>query len=133
MNYNNIATTVFTPLEYSCVGLSEQDAIKLYGDDNVDVFHSEFKALEWNVNLNNTDDCYVKAIYNKKDKNRVVGIHILSPNSGEIMQGFSAAFNLGITKEHLDNTCSIHPTVAEELTLLKFNKKEDGLGKKDGC
>jgi thioredoxin reductase (NADPH) len=31
MNYNKIATTVFTPLEYGAIGLSEEDAIALYG------------------------------------------------------------------------------------------------------
>ena len=48
------------------------------------------------------------------------------------MQGFSAAYNLGITKDQLDETCAIHPTVAEELTLLKIDKSE-GDGIKEDC
>lgn len=31
-NYVNVPTTVFTPLEYGCVGLSEEDAFKEYGE-----------------------------------------------------------------------------------------------------
>lgn len=37
MNYDNVATTVFTPLEYGCVGLSEEAAISNYGEDNIEV------------------------------------------------------------------------------------------------
>jgi thioredoxin reductase (NADPH) len=47
MNYNKIATTVFTPLEYGAIGLSEEDAIELYGQENIKVYHSTFKPLEW--------------------------------------------------------------------------------------
>jgi pyruvate/2-oxoglutarate dehydrogenase complex dihydrolipoamide dehydrogenase (E3) component len=35
MSYENVATTVFTPLEYGCVGLSEEDAVKKYGKEDV--------------------------------------------------------------------------------------------------
>lgn len=38
MDYDYIATTVFTPLEYGCVGLSEETALKRYGEDNIDVW-----------------------------------------------------------------------------------------------
>lgn len=41
MDYDNIATTVFTPLEYGCVGLSEESAIQKYGEDNIDVSVNE--------------------------------------------------------------------------------------------
>lgn len=37
MDYENVATTVFTPLEYACVGLSEEAAIKKYGADKIEV------------------------------------------------------------------------------------------------
>jgi len=39
MDYINVATTVFTPLEYGAVGFSEEDAIAIYGDENISVFH----------------------------------------------------------------------------------------------
>ena len=37
MDYDSIPTTVFTPLEYSCVGLSEEEAVKRHGEDNLEV------------------------------------------------------------------------------------------------
>jgi thioredoxin reductase (NADPH) len=48
MTYADVSTTVFTPLEYGCVGLSEEDAIKKFGKDNVRVYSSEFSPLFWN-------------------------------------------------------------------------------------
>ena len=40
MDYVNICTTVFTPIEYSFVGLSEDAAIEKYGTENIEVYHS---------------------------------------------------------------------------------------------
>jgi pyruvate/2-oxoglutarate dehydrogenase complex dihydrolipoamide dehydrogenase (E3) component len=40
MDYTNICTTVFTPIEFSTVGLSENDAIEKYGEETVEVFHT---------------------------------------------------------------------------------------------
>lgn len=45
-----VPTTVFTPLEYGCVGLSEEDAIAKHGEENLEVYHSYFKPLEWTTN-----------------------------------------------------------------------------------
>ena len=39
MDYNLIPTTVFTPLEYSSVGLTEEEALKTIGGDRVDIYH----------------------------------------------------------------------------------------------
>lgn len=132
MNYKDIATTIFTPLEYSCVGMSEEQAINKYGIENIKVYNSEFKPLEWN--LNDTDSTsYTKIIVNKLENNKVLGIHIVSPNSGEIMQGYAVAFKMGVTKDQLDDTVGIHPTIAEELVLLKNDKLQGGDGKKTEC
>lgn len=63
MDYQNVATTVFTPLEYGCVGLSEEDSLKQYGEQNIDIYHSYFKPLEQVFNLMAGDNpCYAKVI-----------------------------------------------------------------------
>lgn len=49
VDYNNIPTTVFTPLEYGAIGLSEEDAIEKYGKLNIEVYHQNFWPLEWTV------------------------------------------------------------------------------------
>lgn len=68
MDYQNIATAVFTPLEYGACGLSEEAALAQYGEDNIDIYHSYFKPLEWNFNSEREDNaCYTKMIVNLKD------------------------------------------------------------------
>ncbi len=71
------------------------------------------------MNYNRGDDCYAKLVCNKADDHRVVGFHYLGPEAGEVTQGFAVALLKGATKEDFDNTVGIHPTVAEEFTLLK--------------
>ena len=51
INYNIVPTTIFTPLEYSCCGLSEEKAIEKYGENRVVVFDQSFKPLEWTLSL----------------------------------------------------------------------------------
>ena len=43
-------TTIFTPLEYSFCGMNEEEAEKFYGKNNIEIYHSHFKPLEWNFN-----------------------------------------------------------------------------------
>lgn len=85
-----IPTTVFTPLEYGCCGLSEEDAASRLGDSNVEVYHSAMTPLEWTIGEHHpANKCYAKIIVNKADNNRVVGFHVLSPHAGEITQGWA--------------------------------------------
>jgi len=100
MDYDSVPTTVFTPLEYGCCGLSEEDAIAKYGEENLDVNHIGFQPLEWQFNKRPAEElCYTKVIVNKADQGRVVGFHILSPNAGEVTQGIGVAMKCGMTKE----------------------------------
>ena len=63
MNYDVISTCVFTPLEYGASGLSEDAAINKYGEDKLEVYHTSFKPLEWNMFPEHEDDmCYSKVI-----------------------------------------------------------------------
>jgi thioredoxin reductase (NADPH) len=132
VDYENIPTTVFTGLEYSHCGLSEEGAIKKYGKENIKVYHSEFVPVYWTYEPENEEKCYLKLCVNTSDNNRVVGLHILSPNAGDVCQGFAVAMKCGLTKEHLDASIGIHPTIAEEFTTLDQVKGEGEL-KKGGC
>lgn len=85
MNYNLIATTVFTPLEYGCIGYSEEDAYKTLGEENIDCYLSTFKPLEWNFSKeHDAEICMIKLLINNADNQRVVGFHYLGPNAGEV-------------------------------------------------
>ncbi|KAM5280402.1 thioredoxin reductase 3 isoform 1-T1 [Ctenodactylus gundi] len=121
-DYINVPTTVFTPLEYGCCGLSEEKAAEIYKKESLEVYHNLFWPLEWTVAGRESNTCYAKIICNKLDSDRVVGFHILGPNAGEITQGFAAAMKCGITKQQLSDTIGIHPTCGEVLTTLEVTK-----------
>ncbi|EDV29780.1 uncharacterized protein TRIADDRAFT_19325 [Trichoplax adhaerens] len=131
-DYDSIPTTIFTPLEYSCCGLSEEVAIEKLGDD-VEVYHAQFMPLEWTIPHRDENSCYLKLICNKRDQERVIGIHILGPNSGEVMQGFATAMKCGATKAHFDDTVGIHPTNAEWFTTLRITRRSGQDVKVTGC
>jgi thioredoxin reductase (NADPH) len=134
MDYSKIPTTVFTPLEYGCCGLSEEQATEQLGAGNVEVYHSFLTPLEWTVvETRPGNKCYAKIIVNKADMERIVGFHILSPHAGEITQGFACALRLGATYESFVNTVGIHPTIAEEFTLLSITKSSGESAEKTGC
>lgn len=133
MDYDQIPTAVFTPIEYGCCGLSEEDAFAKYGEENLEIFHSYFTPLEWTVPHKQENACYMKLICNKLDSMRVVGFHILGPNCGEITQGIAIAIKCGATKEDFDNTVGIHPTCAEDVTLLEITKSSGVSAEASGC
>jgi len=133
VNYSNIPTTVFTPTEYGCIGFSEEDAIKKYGEDNIEVYHSYFKPLEHYLIGRPDNECYIKLICNIAEKEKVIGFHILSPNAGEVTQGYAIAIRKGATKEDFDFTVGIHPTVSEEVVVLDKTKRSGVDPKKTGC
>merc|ERR1719153_720394 len=117
-DYVNVCTTVFTPLEYGCCGLSEEDAIAQYGEEEVEVYHTNFWPLEWTVAHRPENSCYAKLVCVKSLDQKVVGIHYLGPNAGEVIQGYGIAMKFGATKAHFDNLIGIHPTTAETFTTM---------------
>ena len=61
----NVPTTVFTPLEYGCIGLSEEGAVAKYGEDNIEVYHTNYIPLEYTVAKRDSSECYAKLICNR--------------------------------------------------------------------
>jgi len=133
MDYNLIPTTVFTPLEYGTIGMSEEDAIQKFGAENIEVYHAYFQPLEQTIPHRLENKCYAKFICNKLDKERILGFHVLTPNAGDITQGFATAMKLGATKEDIDDTLGIHPVTAENLISLNVTKRAGKSAIKTGC
>jgi thioredoxin reductase (NADPH) len=133
MDYMNVPTTVFTPLEYGCCGMSEEYANKKFGEDNVEVYLVSFTPLEHEFAHRDTNNTFMKIICNKADNERVVGFHYCGPHAGEITQGTAVAIRLGATKQDFDNTIGIHPTIAEEMTKLGITRRSGQLAEKKGC
>lgn len=97
MNYNLVATTIFTPYEFGTVGLSEEDAVKQFGEEDVEIYLSEFTTLEISAvhrikhRMHGEDEdmghcCLSKLVCVKSQGERVVGFHFVGPNAGEITQ-----------------------------------------------
>lgn len=123
MNYDLVATTVFTPIEYACCGLAEEDAIDRYGEDNIEVWHSFYKPHTFPIAERSHEHCYIKYIGLINEDNKIIGMHIVGPMAGEIMQGFAAAMKCGMTRSLLEETVGIHPTIAEEFCKLDVTKR----------
>jgi len=132
-DYVNVCTTVFTPLEYGCCGLAEEEAIAQFGEENVEVYHQNFWPLEWTVAHRPENNCYLKLICLKSQKEKVIGFHYLGPNAGEVTQGFGIALKMGATKADFDNLIGIHPTTAENFTTVSITKSSGVDASATGC
>uniref|UniRef100_A0A8C6KVH2 Thioredoxin reductase 2 n=1 Tax=Nothobranchius furzeri TaxID=105023 RepID=A0A8C6KVH2_NOTFU len=123
MNYDNVATTVFTPLEYGCVGLSEEEVVRRQGEDGVEVYHAFYKPLEFTVAGRDASQCYIKVICERGGDQKILGLHLIGPNAGEVIQGFSMGLQCGATYTQLLQTVGIHPTCAEEVVKIHITKR----------
>jgi pyruvate/2-oxoglutarate dehydrogenase complex dihydrolipoamide dehydrogenase (E3) component len=134
MDYVNICTTVFTPIEYACVGFSEDDATVLFGKDNIDVYHREFQPLEWSLSVGRSNSmAFAKVIVDKTQNEKVLGIHYVGPNAGEVMQGYGVAMKQGVYFKDLTDTVGIHPTSSEEIVSLSITKRSGEDAAAGGC
>jgi len=115
MSYDYIPTAIFTHPSVGTVGLSEQAAREKYG--TVTIFRSEFKALRHTLS-GSSERTLMKLIVDTAT-DRVVGLHMVGAEAGEIVQGFAVAMKAGATKAVFDSTIGIHPTAAEEFVTMR--------------
>ncbi|KAI5741643.1 hypothetical protein M8J76_015665 [Diaphorina citri] len=130
MNYKLVPTTVFTPLEYGCIGYSETDAKATF--KNVVVYHNEYVPLE-NALESEPRKCYAKLVCDADNGEKVLGFHVLGPNAGEITQGYALGVMLGAYKQDFDALVGIHPTCAEVFTTLSVTKESNKKLESSGC
>ena len=119
MDYENVATAVFTPLEYGSIGLSEENAKDAIGAANVESYVSQFSPLEHALSESRAergDTSFAKLLVDKRD-DRVIGLHYLGPNAGEITQGFSVAMRVGATYADFKATVGF-PTGDDRIPLV---------------
>ncbi|XP_078038437.1 thioredoxin reductase 1 isoform X1 [Augochlora pura] len=133
MDYVNVATTVFSPLEYGCVGLSEEAATAIHGEDKIEIYHMYYKPTEFFIPQKDVSNCYLKVIALRGGDERVLGLHFVGPHAGEVIQGFSAAMKCNLTFPKLKETVGIHPTVAEEFTRVNITKRSGLDPKPQSC
>ncbi|EJN09620.1 glutathione-disulfide reductase [Herbaspirillum sp. YR522] len=115
MSYRNIPTAVFSHPNVGTVGLTEQQARQEVGQ--VKIFKTDFKPLK-NTLSGNTERTFMKLVVDAAS-DRVLGVHMVGPDAGEVIQGFAVALQCGATKAQFDLTIGIHPTGAEEFVTMR--------------
>ncbi|MFT5082584.1 MAG: glutathione reductase (NADPH) [Lentisphaeria bacterium] len=115
LDYQNIATAVFCQPNIATIGYSQEAAV-LAGLD-VSIFKSNFKAMK-NTLSGSNQRTFMKLIVDKSS-DKVVGVHMVGPDAGEILQGIAIAIKAGATKADFDSTIGIHPTAAEEFATMR--------------
>jgi glutathione reductase (NADPH) len=115
VNYQLIPTAVFCQPNIATVGLSEEQAIAQSID--IDVYVSNFKAMKHTLSGRDERTLMKMIVDRKTDK--VLGVHMVGAEAGEIIQGIAIALKAGATKSAFDSTIGIHPTAAEEFVTMR--------------
>src|SRR5690554_123311 len=115
VDHSIIPTAIFSQPEMGTVGLTEAEARERYGE--IDIYKTAFRALK-NTLSGSQERTFMKLIVDPKS-DKVLGVHIMGPSSGELIQAIGIAVTLGATKAQFDATIAVHPTAAEELVTLR--------------
>ncbi len=115
LDYGNIATAVFCQPNIGTVGLTEAEARADYAE--LAIYRSNFRPMKHTLS-GSDEKCLMKLIVDRRT-DRVLGVHMVGPEAGEIIQGVAIAMQAKVTKSMFDATLGIHPTTAEELVTLR--------------
>ncbi|WP_010214957.1 glutathione-disulfide reductase [Sphingomonas sp. PAMC 26621] len=115
VDYENIPSAVFSHPPMAGVGLTEAQAKNKFG--SVKVYTSDFRPMK-NVLAGRNERALYKMVCNA-ETGQVLGLHMIGPDSPEILQAAAVAVKAGLTKDAFDQTVALHPSMAEELVLLR--------------
>jgi glutathione reductase (NADPH) len=115
VDYGCIPSAVFSHPPLAGVGLTEAQARTQLG--SVKVYTSDFRPMK-NVLANRNERALFKIVVDDTD-DRIVGAHMIGPDAPEILQVMAVAVKARLRKSQLDECVAIHPTMAEELVLMK--------------
>lgn len=121
VDYNDIATAVFCIPNIATLGLTEEQA-RARGH-KLDIYESRFRPMR-NTLAGNNEQSFMKLLVDQAS-DRVLGIHMVGPDAGEIIQGLAVAVKAGATKAVFDATLGIHPTAAEEFVTMRTPTRSD--------
>jgi len=120
VDYDFIPTAVFCQPNIGTVGFTEEEARAKFG--HIRLFKSTFKPMKHTIS-GRDEQTFMKMIVDKASDR--VGVHMMGPDAGEIMQGIAIALRAGATKALFDTTIGIHPTAAEEFVTMREPWTED--------
>jgi|TARA_B110000305_G_C19447381_1_gene645650 glutathione reductase (NADPH) len=115
ISYENVPSAVFSQPSIAVVGLSEKEAVER--GFKVKQYKSEFRALK-NTVSGNLERTLMKLVVDEKSQ-KVIGAHMIGPDSAEIIQGIAIAIKAGALKSDFDATIGIHPSAAEEFVTMR--------------
>lgn len=115
VDYRNVPSAVFSHPPIGAVGLTEGEARNTYG--NIKVYTSDFRPMK-NVLAGRNERSLYKMVCDA-NSGKVVGLHMISPDAPEILQAAAIAVKAGLTKQDFDDTVALHPSMAEELVLMR--------------
>ncbi|WP_374418034.1 glutathione-disulfide reductase [Novosphingobium arvoryzae] len=114
-HYDAIPSAVFSQPPIASVGLTEADARAQLGE--VKVYTSDFRPMQ-NMFATQAERGFYKLVVDA-GTDKVVGIHMIGPDAPEILQAAAIAVKAGLTKAQFDDTIALHPSMAEELVLMR--------------
>ncbi|XP_068596082.1 glutathione reductase, mitochondrial [Brachionichthys hirsutus] len=117
MDYSSIPTVVFSHPPIGTVGLTEEEAGKSWGKENVKSYKTSFTPM-YHALTSRKSQCIMKLVCVGKEE-KVVGLHMQGLGCDEMLQGFSVAIKMGATKADFDSTVAIHPTSSEEFVTMR--------------
>lgn len=123
-DHDMVASAVFSQPPVGAVGMTEAEARHAFGA--VDIYRSVFRPMKI-VFYGGQERCLIKLVV-KQDDQKVVGVHMVGPDSPEIIQMAAIAVKMGVTKAQWDSTCAVHPTLAEELVTMREKYVPVGVG-----
>ena len=115
VDYGNVPSAVFSHPPIAGVGMTESQAKNKLG--SVKVYTSDFRPMK-NVLAGRNERALYKMVC-EGTTDRVVGLHMIGPDAPEILQAAAIAVKAGLTKQAFDDTVALHPSMAEELVLLR--------------
>lgn len=115
VDYASVPAAVFSHPPMAGVGLTESQAKLKYGP--IKVFTSDFRAMKNVLAGRNERALYKMIVHPETDV--VLGLHMIGPEAPEILQAAAVAVKAGLTKQAFDDTVALHPTMAEELVLMR--------------
>jgi len=115
VDYATIPSAVFSHPPLAGVGMTESEAKQKLG--SIRVYSSDFRPMK-NVLAGRNERALYKMVCDG-ETGRIVGLHMIGPDVPEILQAAAIAVKAGLTKAQFDETVALHPTMAEELVLMK--------------
>lgn len=115
MDYSNIATAIFCQPNVGTVGLTEEEARQ--AGHGIAIYRSTFRPMKHT--LSGSEEKFMMKLIVDRASDRVLGVHMVGADAGEIIQGIAIAMKMGVTKAQFDATVGIHPTTAEEFVTMR--------------